>query len=228
MKTPFRQPLMKTQDRHIILADSQYLASRSMQLLLAENFQPCRITPVENRRELELLLEPSVALVVLEPNLTDLGGIAAVQRLRERIPEVPVMILTHSLNRAELNLLNQAGIRNILLKTASQGMLVEAVEAALNGRKYYGQEVMELLMDSSDARKIPQESTTLTGSEIEIIRLIADGLTTKEIALRKFISFHTVMTHRKNIFRKAGVNNVSELVMFAIRNGIVDAVDYQI
>lgn len=219
---------MKTQERHIVLADSQYLSSRSMQLLLEENFQPCRITLVESRRELELLLDPSVALVVLEPNLTDLGGIAAVQRLRDRNPEVPVMILTHSLNRAELNLLNQAGIRNILLKTASQGMLVEAIEAALNGRKYYGQEVMELLMDSSDARKMPQESTTLTGSEIEIIRLIADGLTTKEIALRKFISFHTVMTHRKNIFRKAGVNNVSELVMFAIRNGIVDAVDYQI
>jgi DNA-binding NarL/FixJ family response regulator len=87
---------------------------------------------------------------------------------------------------------------------------------------------MELLMDTTDTRKIPQESTTLTGSEIEIIRLIADGLTTKEIALRKFISFHTVMTHRKNIFRKAGVNNASELVMFAIRNGIVDSLDYQI
>lgn len=228
MKTPSRQPYMTTQERYIVLADSQYLASRSMQLLLADHFQPCRITLAENRQELELLLTPSVALVVLEPNLTDFGGVSGVQRLRDHIPEVPVMILTHSLNRSELSLLNQAGIRNILFKSASQGMLTEAVEAALNGRKYYGQEVMELLMDSSDARKIPQESTILTGSEIEIIRLIADGLTTKEIALRKFISFHTVMTHRKNIFRKAGVNNVSELVMFAIRNGIVDAIDYQI
>ncbi len=68
----------------------------------------------------------------------------------------------------------------------------------------------------------------LTASEIEIVKLIAEGMTTKEIASRKNVSFHTIMTHRKNIFRKARVNNASELVMFAIRAGIIDTIEYQI
>jgi DNA-binding NarL/FixJ family response regulator len=219
---------MKKEEKHIILADSHYLSQRSMQLLLAENFQPCSITLAEDRQELERLLAPSVALVIVEPDLADLGGTSALQQLRTRVPGVPFLVLAAALNRAELNQLNQAGIRNILFKTATFHELIEAAEAALKGQKYYGQEVMELLMDAGDTRKLPLENTSLTGSEIEIIRLIAEGLTTKEIALRKYISFHTVMTHRKNIFRKAGVNNASELVMFAIRNGIVDSIDYQI
>jgi DNA-binding NarL/FixJ family response regulator len=115
-----------------------------------------------------------------------------------------------------------------VFKTAAREDLLEAIEAALKGRKFYDQIVMDMLLDQSEQKRIPQESNTLTASEIEIIRLIADGMTTKEIAVRKHISFHTVMTHRKNIFRKAHVNNASELVMFAIRSGIIESVDYQI
>jgi DNA-binding CsgD family transcriptional regulator len=73
-------------------------------------------------------------------------------------------------------------------------------------------------------------STELSGlqSEIEIVKLIADGHTTKEIALKKHISAHTVMTHRKNIFRKLDINNISELVMFAVRKGLIDNIEYYI
>lgn len=219
---------MKSDEKQILLADSHYLASRSMQLLLLENFQPCRITVAESRYELEKALAGSGSLLILDLSLPDLDGITDLQQLLANAAKIPVMVLTTLLNRTELNQLNNAGIRNILYKTASHDELVEAVEAALKGRKYYGQEVMDLLMDQPDVRKLPMENTSLTGSEMEIIRLIAEGMTTKEIASRKNISFHTVMTHRKNIFRKARVNNASELVMFAIRNGIIESLDYQI
>ena len=78
-------------------------------------------------------------------------------------------------------------------------------------------------------RKIPAEETgQLTDSEMEIVRLIAEGLTTKEIASRKYISFHTVITHRKNIFRKLGVSSVSELIMYAIKAGWINMIEYHI
>jgi DNA-binding CsgD family transcriptional regulator len=73
-----------------------------------------------------------------------------------------------------------------------------------------------------------EETGQLTASEIEIVRLVAEGLTTKEIAIRKHISFHTVATHRKNIFRKLGVTNASELLMYAIKAGIIDTIEYHI
>ena len=68
----------------------------------------------------------------------------------------------------------------------------------------------------------------LTNAEIEIIKLIAQGLTTKEIAAKKILSYHTIITHRKNIFKKLEINNTSELVMFAIKTGIVDILEYYI
>jgi DNA-binding CsgD family transcriptional regulator len=68
----------------------------------------------------------------------------------------------------------------------------------------------------------------LTASEIEIVKLIASGLTAKEIALKRHISFHTVNTHRKNIFRKLGVSNSSELIMLAIKSGWIDNIEYYI
>jgi DNA-binding NarL/FixJ family response regulator len=84
------------------------------------------------------------------------------------------------------------------------------------------------LLEKGEWKKTAQETTTLTTAEIDIVKLIAEGMTTKEIASKKNVSFHTIMTHRKNIFRKARVNNASELVMFAIRSGIIDRIEYQI
>ena len=141
---------------------------------------------------------------------------------------VMVLVLTNSLTREELTNLNSIGIKNILLKSAAEDELIMAINHTLRGKKYYGQEVMEILMESGEWKKVVHENTSLTGAEIEIVKLIAEGRTTKEIAFHKHVSFHTIMTHRKNIFRKAKVNNASELVMFAIRAGIIDIIEYQI
>jgi DNA-binding NarL/FixJ family response regulator len=78
----------------------------------------------------------------------------------------------------------------------------------------------------NETKVVPEEPTHLTSSEIEIVRLISGGVTTKEIANQKNISFHTVNTHRKNIFRKMGVTNASELIIQAIKAGWIDNIEY--
>ncbi len=141
---------------------------------------------------------------------------------------MPVLVLTNSLTRKELTGLNSIGIKNILFKSATEEELVTGVKLALQGKKYHGQEVMDIMMESTESKRLVHENTSLTGSEIDVVKLIAEGMTTKEIASRKHVSFHTIITHRKNIFRKLKVNNASELVMYAIRAGIIDTVEYQI
>ena len=141
---------------------------------------------------------------------------------------IPVLVLTNSLTRSELAGLDSIGIKNILFKSSNESEILTAIDLALQGKKFYGREVMEILLEKGEWKKGVQENTSLTAAEIEIVRLIAEGMTTKEIASRKNVSFHTIMTHRKNIFRKARVNNASELVMFAIRAGIIDTIEYQI
>jgi DNA-binding NarL/FixJ family response regulator len=88
--------------------------------------------------------------------------------------------------------------------------------------------LLDLLFEISEKKSTGEETGQLTVSEMEIVKLIAEGLTTKEIASRKYISFHTVITHRKNIFRKLGVSSVSELIMYAIKSGWINLIEYHI
>jgi DNA-binding NarL/FixJ family response regulator len=218
-------PLVK----QIIIADKQYLIARSLAELTEEKLDLTVREIVSSRRDLErtLALEP-LALLIIDVNHFDFERIADLKKILSLNSSVPILVLTNSLTRDNLTDLNSIGIKNILLKTAGEEELLAAIGHALRGKKYYGQEVMEILMESGEWKKVAQESTSLTVAEIEIVKLIAEGMTTKEIALRKHVSFHTIMTHRKNIFRKVKVNNASELVMFAIRAGIIDIIEYQI
>jgi len=124
--------------------------------------------------------------------------------------------------------LNNLGINNIILKTAGREEILEALAATLKGKKYYSNELLDLLFDPGEKKSTNEETGQLTVSEMEIVRLIAEGLTTKEIAARKYISFHTVITHRKNIFRKLGVSSVSELIMYALKSGWINLIEYHI
>jgi DNA-binding NarL/FixJ family response regulator len=117
---------------------------------------------------------------------------------------------------------------DIILKTAGKEELFEAINATLKGKKYYSNELLEILFEVTDRKTTAEDTVQLTNSEIEIVRFIADGLTTKEIAAKKFISYHTVITHRKNIFRKLGVSSVSELIMHAIKAGWINYIEYYI
>ena len=88
--------------------------------------------------------------------------------------------------------------------------------------------VEALLKENLTISKNKSTNIHLTKKEFEIIRLIAQGLSTKKIAAKDFLSVHTVNTHRKNIFKKLGINNTSELIMYAVKTGIVDTTEYYI
>lgn len=130
--------------------------------------------------------------------------------------------------KSELHELNLLGITNIILKTASREEIIEAVYATINGKKYYSSELLDVLLEVTEKKKHLKKTVRLTNSENEIVRLISEGFTTKEIAAQKFISFHTVMTHRKNIFKKLGVTRVSELIMYSIKAGWINGIEYYI
>ena len=141
-------------------------------------------------------------------------------------PDLTFLILTNSISKVEFTELSKIGIKNIIYKTADRDEILAAVDAALRGKKYFSEEILDLIIELGENRSVPEEPTHLTASEIEIVRLIAGGLTTKEIATKKNISFHTVNTHRKNIFRKMGIFNASELIIHAIKSGWIDNIEY--
>lgn len=219
---------MTSSEKQVLIADSQYLISRSLSELLSEKYHFTVKEIVTNRKDLEeSVKEGQISLLIIDVNHFDFEGLAD---LKTAICSdlIPVLVLTNSLTRNELAGLDSIGIKNILFKSSNESELLTAVDLTLLGKKFYGREVLEILLEKGEWKKTIQETTSLTAAEIEIVKLIAEGMTTKEIASRKNVSFHTIMTHRKNIFRKARVNNASELVMFAIRSGIIDSIEYQI
>jgi DNA-binding NarL/FixJ family response regulator len=166
--------------------------------------------------------------LIIDHSLIDIGSISELKDINLKFTNLKILVLSNVISKVDLHELNSAGIQNIILKTADKEELFEAIDYTLKGKKYYSNELLDLLFEANEKKNPGDETSQLTISEIEIVRLISEGLTTKEIASRKFISFHTVISHRKNIFRKLGVTSVSELIMYSIKAGWVNIIEYNI
>jgi DNA-binding NarL/FixJ family response regulator len=220
---------METGPIQVIIADNQFLITESLRSYVLNELKLSVKAVVDSKTGLIRALEdPTISLLIIDPDHIDFSGMAELQQILNKHDQVAVLVLTGTITRNELLELNTIGIKSIALKSLEKDDLEEAIASTLKGKKYYSQEVLDLFTEPADDRMPLQETVPLTTSEVEIVRLIAEGKTTKEIAAARHISFHTVMTHRKNIFRKLKVNNASELVMFAIRSGIIDTIEYHI
>lgn len=213
----------------IVIADSQFLVIEALKSLLANNEQFAISGIVETQRELIKVIEKEPCqLLIVDTALTDFDESVDLQFVKQQYPDLSILVLTNSIGKAEFTELSKIGIKNIIYKTADREEILAAIDAALKGKKYFAEEIIDMILDQNESKSVTEEPTHLTNSEIEIVRLIAGGLTTKEIANQKNISFHTVNTHRKNIFRKMGVSNASELIIQAIRAGWIDNIEYYI
>lgn len=215
---------------NILIADNQFLIYESLSGIIrdAEGLNFCALAQNASDLHLYLAENDGTDLIITDCNQIDFNGFEGLSHIRKTYPGIRILILTNLVKAREINELKNIGISNIILKTAGRKEILHAIDCSLQGKKYYSDEILDLLIDSKKERDEVLPPTALTPSEVEITRLIANGLTTKEIAAMKYISFHTVMSHRKNIFRKLNVKNTSELIMYAIRSGMIDNIEYYI
>jgi DNA-binding NarL/FixJ family response regulator len=212
----------------VLIADSQFLITESLKLILQNDgrFIVHKVVTEQNDLINTLKLK-NVLILIIDPSLVDIAGFNELKEIKCSFSELKFLVLTNNVSKKELHEFNSIGITNIVLKTAGKEEIIEALNAALNGKKHYSNELLDLLFETNE-RKNSEETGQLTNSELDIVRLIAEGLTTKEIAAKKFISFHTVISHRKNIFRKLGVTSISELIMYSIKAGWINTIEYHI
>jgi len=118
---------------------------------------------------------------------------------------------------------------NFILKTNEYDIIVSAILSTAQGKKFYCSEALQIIMDGHNRKKENSvKRNLLTSTELELVQLFTQGKTAKEIAEARCLSHHTINTHRKNIFRKLELNNVQELIKFALKNGLVDLTEYYI
>ncbi|MDD2961062.1 MAG: response regulator transcription factor [Muribaculaceae bacterium] len=212
----------------IIIADNQDITYAGLKHILSEMGWK-RSMRVANRRELmaELLVN-SNALVIIDYSLFDFPDIEMLLIANSRFENVRWLLIGDEFSNDILNrlIVNERDF-GAIYKNAPKSEIITALESSLNGKRYVSQDSLEAII-SIKRPKDNEEFSPLTPTEREILILIAQGRTSKEIADTRYSSVNTIVTHRKNIFRKIKVNNVYEATRYALRIGLISPSEYYI
>ena len=211
----------------ILLVDDHEMVRQGLKAVLETHggWHVCgEATTVRQAVALARALRPQI--VVMDVTMPELSGLEATRQIRAALPRTEVLILTmHDSEQLAREVL-AAGARGYLLKSDAGHALVSAVEALAQHKPFFTSKVAELVLGGflhpqpSDAAEL---SDRLTPREREIVQLLAEGKSNKEVADVLGISVKTAETHRTNVMRKLNFRSMSELVRYAIRNKIVDA-----
>ena len=209
----------------ILLADRQDITRAGMQFVCLGMNDVDKY--VEDKAELILSLKESPeAVVVLDYTLFDFNDADELLIFNLRFPNVRWVLFSEDLTQDFVKqIVASSNQFSVVLKESPMNEIREALRYAMSGQRYICQRTAELLLSPQASL---YDDIKLTKTETEILKDIALGMTTKEIADKRISSFHTVNTHRKNIFRKLGVNNVHEATKYALRAGLVDSAEYYI
>ena len=181
----------------------------------------------DGREAVEKVLTLKPEVVILDIGMPNLNGLEATRQILKTNPQIKVLVLTlHDSDQVVQEVLN-AGARGFLLKTDAARDLVAAVEALRRGKTYFTPKVAAMVLDSrreNAAAPEPPARSQLTPREREVVQLLAEGKSSKEVAVILGLSVKTAETHRSNIMRKLELHSVSDLVLYAVRNNIVHMV----
>ncbi len=214
----------------ILIADDHEVVRKGLRALLESEPGLEVVGEASNGREaVERAVASKADVVVLDVGMPELNGLEATRRIVKASPRTEVLILTVYETEEVIRQVLRAGARGYVLKSDAGRLLLSAVEAVAAHKPFFTSRVSELVLAGflSGENVNPTEETPagapLTPREREVLQLLAEGKTNKEVAAALGIGLKTVETHRMNLMAKLGLHSVVDLVRYAIRNGIVAA-----
>lgn len=168
-------------------------------------------------------LKPDIA--VLDISIPRLNGLDLADKLKAEMPEVKTVILTMHKSEEFVTRALCAGVRGYVLKDNALEELIECIETVYEGKMFLSQDVTGIVVDGfvSNIRDNPAaQENTISAREREVLQLLAEGKSNKDISDTLNLSIKTVETHRANIMRKLGFRNITDLVLYAVRNHIIE------
>lgn len=211
----------------ILIADDHEIVRRGLRALLET--QPeweVVAEAVTGRDALEKAKQTSPNIAIVDVGMPELNGLEATRQLLKMLPQTEVLILTMHENEQIVREVLDAGARGYVLKSDAGRDLVTAVEALCQHRTFFSSKISELLLNSylkhQDREAGESPRSRLTAREREIVQLLAEGKSNKEVASSLNISIKTAETHRTNIMNKLDLRSITELVRYAVRNNIVE------
>ncbi len=208
----------------IVIADSQVLVRVGLKHLLSEQKGYRILGEARNEKELfQRLQSDRPDVLIMDYDQPDNFSHQTIESVRKKHPDTNILIISGDDNKNAIYQVLESGVNSFLTKTCDEDEIKDAVAATAKGEKFYCTRIIDYLLEKSFAKEEEEDCspTPLSPREVEIVRLIAQGLIAKEIADVLSLSTHTIYTHRKNIMKKLNMNSSSELILYALNNGLV-------
>ena len=210
----------------ILLADDHNIMRRGLRLLLEKHpgFEVVAEAS-DGRQAVERAEATKPDIVVLDIAMPNMSGIEAAQRIRALLPQAAIIILSMHSDEGYVLRALKAGAKGYLLKDSAENDLIEAIKAVSQGKAFFSPEISKILAEDyvREVKKRGAEDSyeLLTSREREILHLLAEGKSNKDIATSLNLSLYTVETHRRNLQDKLNLHSVAELILYAVRKGII-------
>tara|TARA_R110002072_G_scaffold4174_9_gene29639 strand:- start:25724 stop:26368 length:645 start_codon:yes stop_codon:yes gene_type:complete len=208
---------------NILLADDHAIIREGLTTLLKQADHEIIGEADDGRSAVSMALELRPDIVVMDIGMPGMNGIEATRHLMEKMPQLQVIALSMHSDATYVGRMLQAGARGYLLKDCAFDELEEAISEVIKGRIFLGSKIQGVVVgDYVDrlAGKRPTSPVTLTAKEREVLQLVAEGKSTKEIAQALSITVKTVETHRHNIMNRLSIRSIAQLTKYAIRQGL--------
>jgi len=210
----------------ILLADDHTVMRNGLRLLLERQPNLTVVGEASDGRETVRAAESvSQDVVVMDIAMPNLNGIEAARQITASRPETAIVILSMHSDESYVIRALKAGARAYLLKDSAEGDLIAAIHAISEGKSFFSPAISRILVEDYmrqlEQKHVEDTYELLTAREREILQLLAEGKTNKEVAAILNLSVYTVETHRTHILQKLNLHNVPELILYAVRKGII-------
>jgi len=210
----------------IVLADDHKLMRSGLRVLLEQQPDLTVVGEASDGREaVALVASQRPDVLVMDIGMPSLNGIEAAAQVTKGNPEAAIVMLSMHSDESYVLRALKAGAKGYLLKDSAEADLIRAVRAVAEGKSFFSPAVSRVLLDDY-VRKLNRSGTEdpyelLTPREREVLQLVAEGKSSKEVAQLRNLSVYTVETHRSNIMEKLNLHGVPELILYAVRKGII-------
>ena len=210
----------------VLLADDHTLIRAGLRLVVEQQPEFTVVGEASNGREAVALaqaLKPDI--VVMDIGMPNLNGIEAAGQIRGSLPDTQIVMLSMHSDEGYVLRALKAGARGYLLKDSAEEDLIHAVEAVSDGKAFFSPSISKMLVEDymrqMRERQVEDSFELLTTREREVLQLLAEGKNNKEAASVLNLSLYTVETHRSNIFQKLNLHSGAELILYAVRKGVI-------
>lgn len=207
---------------NLLLVDDHAIVTDGLKALLSDEKNYVIKGVAQNgRMAIDMLSVLKVDIILMDIDMPEMNGIEAVKFIKKQMPEKKILMLTMHDERAMIKMMMEIGADGYLLKNSPKAELLNALECISNEGTYFSEEVTSVLLQADQSKSNGKILADLTEREIEIIKLVSEGFSNKQIGEKLFISHRTVDTHRTNLMNKIEVHNVAGIVKFAIAHGLI-------